>query len=237
MQRSHEASLGLENAFPARLRGDVRQVIELVPYARLGPTAPFDVVVGGETLTLPYRIYNAEPDPAAVRSLTGRQRLIAHCLYSRHHDGRVRQRRLESLLDAAEPWVVPFVVQLAGEYVLEIVEDIGRGLSGLAVPGSVERRLYGEFITRNPAFYARTEARAVSYWDCYHRGRYPVFGRYPGSEPLEAFRSAATEHHGARWPRNTPSPFAPAMPRRRRGRTHGPDQVCPSTPPRLADSF
>ncbi|MGH8877622.1 MAG: hypothetical protein ACRD0P_09810, partial [Stackebrandtia sp.] len=92
------------------------------------------------------------------------------------------------------------------EYVLEIVEAIRQGLGGLAEPGSAERRLYGEFITRNPVFFATTERRVVSYWSCYYRSSYPVFGTYPGCELLEALRAAAAEVHGAPWPRNTPHP-------------------------------
>jgi hypothetical protein len=207
--RDHPGTVdALLAAFPARMGCDVRRVVEIVPDARYPPTEPFDVAVQYETVSIPRRIYSGELDPALERSLTGTQRVIAHCLYSRHHDGYVRQRNYELLMDSAEPWVAPFVVHLAGEYVLEILEDIRRGLGGLTVPGSVERRLYGEFIVRNPAFFARTERRVVSYWTCYHRGKYPTFGRYPGSELLEAFRAAASEHHGARWPRNTPPPFA-----------------------------
>ncbi|MDR3081774.1 MAG: hypothetical protein LBV60_12755, partial [Streptomyces sp.] len=93
-----------------------------MPAAGLEPVHPFQVEVQGETVAIPSRIYNEEPEAGLERSLTGTQRLILHCLYSRHSDGRVRQRRLEQLVSSSEPWVVPFVVQLAGEYVLEILE-------------------------------------------------------------------------------------------------------------------
>jgi hypothetical protein len=190
------------------MSSDVRRVVEIVPAARYPPTEPFAVAVQGETVSIPRRIYSEELDAVLARSLTGVQSVIARCLYSRHHDGYVRQRNLEALIDSAEPWVAPFVMQLAGEYVYEILEAILRGLGGLTAPGSVERRLYGEFIVQNPGFFARTERRVVSYWTCYHRRKYPTFGRYPGSELMEAFRAAASEHHGTRWPRRTPPPFA-----------------------------
>ncbi|MFG2626846.1 hypothetical protein [Streptomyces sp. NPDC048473] len=134
--------------------------------------------------------------------------MIVHCLYSRHSDGLVRQRHLEQILESSEPWVVPFVVQLAGEYVLEILEAIGQGLPGLAVPGSDQRRLYGEFIARNPAFFVRTERRVVSYWSCYYRWKYGPFGTYPGCALLDAFRAAASELAGTQWPRHTPPSLA-----------------------------
>ncbi|MFK0149342.1 hypothetical protein ACIQUZ_30110 [Streptomyces griseus] len=194
-------------AFPAHLAGDVESVLAVMPEARLAPTMPFEVEVRGETVAIPSRIYNEEPSPDSERpAVTGTQQVILHCLYSRHSDGRVRQRHLEQIVASGEPWVVPFVVQLVGEYVLEIIEAIGRGLPGLAVPGSAQRRLYGEFIARNPAFFARTERRVVSYWSCYYRRTYGAFGTYPGNVLVEAFRAAVVEQVGARWPRHTPQP-------------------------------
>lgn len=95
-------------------------------------------------------------------------------------------------------------MQLAGEYVLEILEVISRGLPGLSTPDSAQRRIYGEFIARNPAFFARTERRVVSYWSCYYRWKYGEFGIYPGSALLEAFRTAVVEQVGQPWPRHTP---------------------------------
>lgn len=181
-----------------------------MPDAGLSTVESFEVEVAGETVALPARIYNEEPVAASVRHLTGTQQEMLHCLYTRHSDGRCRQRHLELIVGSGEPWVVPFVMQLAGEYVLEILEVIRRGLGGLAVPGSAQRGLYGEFITRNPVFFARTERRVVSYWSCYHRMGYPVFGTYPGGVLMEAFRAAASEHSGRGWPRNTPAPSVDA---------------------------
>ncbi|MER6721415.1 hypothetical protein [Streptomyces halstedii] len=191
-------------AFPTRLVGDVQSVLAVMPEARLAPMTPFEVEVQGQTVAIPSRIYNEEPGADLGRPLAGTQQAILHCLYSRHHDGWVRQRHLEQMVASDEPWVVPFVVQLAGEYVLEILEAIGRGLPGLAVPGSAQLRLYGEFIARNPAFFARTERRVVSYWSCYYRWKYGAFGTYPGCVLLEAFRAAVVEQVGAQWPRHMP---------------------------------
>jgi hypothetical protein len=181
-----------------------------MPDTSLAPTAPFQVDVRGETVAIPSRIYHDEPKADAEPSLTATQQVILHCLYSRHRDGRVRQRHCEHVVGSSEPWVVPFVVQLVGEYVLEVLEAIGRGLPGLVIPGSAQRRLYGEFIARNPAFFARTERRVVSYWSCYYRWsnypKYGTFGTYPGCALLEALRAAAAEEVGVPLPRHTPPP-------------------------------
>ncbi|MFJ2633311.1 hypothetical protein ACIO6U_15395 [Streptomyces sp. NPDC087422] len=178
---SSNVAPALTAAFPTRLADDVRTVLAVMPEARHAPMMPFEVEVEvevevqGETVAIPSRIYNDEPGVGSDGQLSGTQQVILHCLYSRHHDGLVRQRHLERIVASDEPWVVPFVVQLAGEYVLEIIEAIGRGLPGLADPGSVQRRAYGEFIARNAAFFARTERRVVSYWSCYYRWKYQAW--------------------------------------------------------------
>lgn len=191
-------------AFPAVLAGDVRSVLAIMPAARYSHIEPFPVEVQDETVTIPSRIFHGEPNTDDERALTDTQRVILHCLYSRHSDGWVRQRHVERVVGASEPWVAPFVVQLAGEYVVEVVEAICRGLPGLWVAHSPERGLYGEFIVGNPSFFARTEQRMVSYWSCYHRWKYPHFGTYPGGVLAKAFRAAASERAGTPWPRHTP---------------------------------
>ncbi|WP_371622162.1 hypothetical protein OG245_04005 [Streptomyces sp. NBC_01116] len=196
----------LAAAFPSRLAGDVRRVLTAMPESVTAPTTPFEVEVRGETVAIPSRVYNEEPNTECGRTLSETRRTILHCLYSRHHDGRVRRRHLERIVASGEPWAVPFVVQLVGEHVLEIITSIAQGLPGLAEPGSAQRRLYGEFIARNPGFFARTERRVVSYWSCYHRREYGAFGTYPGCALLEALRTAAGEQVGTRLPRNTPPP-------------------------------
>ncbi|MFJ6012278.1 hypothetical protein [Streptomyces sp. NPDC092952] len=189
----------LLRAFPSGLADDVRAVLAVVPRGESG-LDPFLVEVSGETVAIPGRLHHDEPDPAAVRSLTGTQREILHCLYTRNTDGMVRQRHLERIAGLPRPWVAPFVLLLTGEYVVQILEAIRRGLPGLDVPGSAERALYGDLVVRNGALFALTEQRAVSYWAEYHRWKYPVFGTYPGGLLTEAFRDAASERAGKPWP-------------------------------------
>ncbi|MDT0547750.1 hypothetical protein [Streptomyces lonegramiae] len=198
----------LAAAFPSRLADEVHAVLTVMPKSRHPSMSPFLVRVSGESVAIPYRIHHDEPPAGTEGSLTENQRLILHCLYSRHGDGRIRQRRLERVVGSGEPWAAPFVVQLVGEYVLEILEAIRRGLPDLAVPGSAPWLLYGDFVARNPAFFRQTERRVVSYWSCYHRHRYPVFGTYPGCLLLESLRAAAAVRSGTSWPRHTPPPLA-----------------------------
>ncbi|MQS06993.1 hypothetical protein FNX48_007345 [Streptomyces sp. IF17] len=191
-------------AFPNRLADDIRAVLAVMPQARSAPVSPFSVYVGDEAVTIPYRIHQDEPPLDVERALTGVQQTILHCLYSRHSDGLIRQCHLEHIVGSDEPWVVPFVVQLAGEYVLEILESIHHGLSDLPSERSAHWPAYGDFIARNPRFFEQTEYRVVSYWSCYYRWRFPAFGTYPGCHLLELLRAAAIDHTGRPWPRHTP---------------------------------
>lgn len=83
------------------------------------------LVVQGEEIELPARIYNPELSSHVTGRLSPVQRLIAACAYSRHHDGYVRQASCAALLPAREPWIVPYVVQQLGEYVVEIYRVSG----------------------------------------------------------------------------------------------------------------
>ncbi len=157
----------------------------------------FVVSVGGEALSIPYRIYNLDtPDDTSPGDATLAE-VIRWCYYSRHQSGYVRQRCMRHLLARSEPWVVPFVVQLIGEYVIEIIEEIRKGLD--LQPGSETSARYGRFIADNPAFFDLTSQRVTSYWSCYHRLRFPVmrpgpdskFEEYPGFFLTRALSAAA----------------------------------------------
>ncbi|KQR12116.1 hypothetical protein ASF78_13185 [Cellulomonas sp. Leaf334] len=64
----------------------------------------------------------------------------------------MRQRALRRLLSApvVAPWMTPFVVQLVGEYVVQIVDDIAEALPDVGVPGSVHQAAFGRYLVENP---------------------------------------------------------------------------------------
>src|SRR5213078_2080778 len=110
----------------------------------------------------------------------------------RHHEGWTRQRSVRRIVGAPLPWVVPFVVALVGEYVIEIVEDVARGLPEVGRAGSAQQQAYGAFLAANPELLRLTQARVVSYWDCYYRRDYPRIHDYPGHRLAAALTQAAT---------------------------------------------
>jgi hypothetical protein len=75
--------------------------------------------------------------------------------------------------------VPPFIIQLVGEYVIEIIRSIRDNIDRL------DPNLYRAFLTRNPAFYQTTKQRVASYWNCFHRDQQRA--DYAGVQVLEAF--------------------------------------------------
>ena len=180
-------------AFPANLAADVSAVTEILPHARLHPSGAYNVRVQGEHLSIPYRLYNPEPDGDLPGRLSPVQASILHCIYTRHHDGHVRQHHLSQVIEAADPWIMPFVIQLIGEYVLDIVITIKDGLADLDQPGSATHLAYGQFVADNPSFLFLTSQRVASYWDCYYRNRFP-HRYYPGRILIDSLRDAAATY-------------------------------------------
>jgi hypothetical protein len=164
-------------AFPASVRDDALQVASTLPQPSL-KTEPFSVRVGGETVLIPYRIYH---DPALINPerLTPLQVELLDCLLTRHHSGFVREKHLTNIICSNREWIPAFVVQLVGEYVIEILDSIRKNLDNL------DLQLYRGFLTNNPLFLGLTKQRVFSYWDCYHR-RQPK-EQYAGFRIIELF--------------------------------------------------
>ncbi len=148
-------------AFPATVRHDALAAASAFPATRvLGES--FFVLIQDEQVLIPYRLHN---DSTLIHadSLTALQQELVNYLLTRHSDGFVRERCLARIIGLSHSWVPPFVIQLAGEYVIEILHLIHRNLAVL------DRALYVEFMRDNPDFLQMTEQRITSYWDCYYR--------------------------------------------------------------------
>lgn len=173
-------------AFPSRLRAAVREAVAAVAIGELhSPRHAFLANMDGETLRIPYRLYY-DPDllRRELRNSQGTARLIRLCLGTRHHDGYLRHACLQELLKNETPWLAPYVIQLAGEYVIEIVEDVANTIVGR------HPAAFRAFALENPAYLATLERRVTSYWSCYHRQAYPNRHNYPGTRVLAALRAA-----------------------------------------------
>ena len=85
---------------------------------------------------------------------------------TRHSSGFIREKHLRSIICSNREWIPPFVVQLVGEYVVEILDEIRNNVHNL------NPQVYRRFLMDNPKFVALTKQRVASYWNCYHRHFY-----------------------------------------------------------------
>ncbi|MEL4181521.1 hypothetical protein [Roseateles sp. PN1] len=174
------------NAFPAHLAADVTAVIPAISDYQLHPPAQgFTVNVQGEQLQIPYRVYYRQSQVLKCAGRPGDQGHIALCLGTRHHDGLLREECTKQLIAVERPWVAPFITQLIGEYVVEIVQVIERELPKL------NAQMYGEYLKDNAALHGTIGRRVVSYWNEYYRSQYPKLEAYPGTHVLNEFRGFA----------------------------------------------
>jgi len=176
-----ELASRLRGAFPSAIAADVDAALAVVPNSRRTPSNDDigPVLVAGEALHIPRRFYSPEPPAEALDSLGASARTVLACLYTRHNDGHVRERHLRYVISSTAHWVPPFVVQLLGEYVLEVHRVIVSNVNHLDQPS------YVRFVAENPTFMQLTRQRVVSYWDCYFRSAAPKLQSH------EAFRVLA----------------------------------------------
>lgn len=169
--RTYNVSIDLEitervrTAFPKELSVDVDSVLNNIPLSTIPPTLNDigPVSINGETLHIPSRIYWQQPDQAVIDKLTGVQVLILTCLYSRSSDGFVRERFIESIVRNPEIWVIPYIIQLLGEYVIELIYFIEQNLDCL------NKKQFSIFKKENPDFIRLTKERITSYRNVYRR--------------------------------------------------------------------
>ncbi|MER2106919.1 MAG: hypothetical protein ABS949_08255 [Solibacillus sp.] len=167
----------LTKAFPCILKEDVQLVLAMLQ-VRNKEQACFHVTIQGEVCLIPERVYFIELPEVQYELLTPRQQLLTSCLFTRHHDGFVRQRHVTRILQTEEAWVLPYVIRLLGEYVVEILYVIKKHLH------QIDRAILLQFIKENQAFYSLQKARVASYWNGYYRGDFPKKTDYVGFQMI-----------------------------------------------------
>lgn len=177
----------LTQSFPESMRADVRRVLSRSSVDPMHPPgSTFSVRVCGEQITIPGRVYFRNTMMPSSEDFSVGERTIFSLLCTRHHDGFVREKFLRLTIALPEPWAAPFIMKLAGEYVIEILAVIENSLPCL------DPKIYAAFLADNPSFYATTRSRLVSYWNCYYRGTYPNFDDYVGSRIIHFFDAVAS---------------------------------------------
>lgn len=164
------------NAFPVTLENDIKSIFEIIKLeTKLANSNTFDIVLQEERIHIPNRIYYEEPDFFLEIKLTDMQRQILDCYFTRHHNGYIRQKRLNNIFDRGviDRWIIPYVMKLVGEYIIEILEDIYDNIN------LIDQNELIEFINKNPKFVTTTEGRISSYWGEYYRS-YALKNEYVG---------------------------------------------------------
>jgi hypothetical protein len=180
----------LNSSFPSTVHAEVVKASGLIAAgSRPGSTRLIqdsyvarwgDVTVSGEKLLIPYRHYDA----ADVPSFNSHSVLAAWM--TRAHDGHVRELAVRSLLShPTKLWHPPYVIQLLGEYVVEICEVISDYVMRVLPLDPVAANAYQSFWVANPQFITLTRSRAASYWAAYHWRSSPWLS-YPGRSALDS---------------------------------------------------
>lgn len=153
-----------------------------------------NIHVQGEVIRVPYRVNYDWPSRERKSPFTTMQLLIIACCMSRHHNGKLRQKALRQILrsDLDVPWTIPFVIQLCGEYVIEIGSDVLTFVTNSLPTRPNLRRDYAQFVHDNPEFMSITRQRAESYWLASHRHQLPK-KQYPQFQAVEALTALAAE--------------------------------------------
>ncbi len=170
--------------FPAELEDHVREVVRILAIEKGGfiHAASYTVQFQGKQFEFPYRVYFNEPKNTLEKNLSEEHKIILDCIFLRHHNGYIRQRRLERLIDKKQSYIVPFTFQLLGECVKEILMVVDEHINENTMND------YLLFMKENPSYVEQTKNRMISYWDLYYRSEYPKRKRYIGQHIFERLK-------------------------------------------------
>jgi hypothetical protein len=177
----------IADSFPENLKSDVSTVFSIIPLESkykfdLISSDSYNVNVSGEVLKIPGRIYFEEPKPHNENQLTEKQKDILNCLFTRHHNGFIREKSLNKISAKPEKWKTPFLVQLLGEYIYELFPVIDKSVNEQTLG------FYQEFKNENPKYWKQTESRIASYWNEYYRYKFPKLKEYLGIEIIKRIK-------------------------------------------------
>ena len=173
------------NAFPKELTLDFNLVSEIIlnqkTYSNVkGAWTDYGdtyILNNGESVFIPYHIYNIEISESCFADLSPTQKNICHCLYSRSCNGFVREKHIGALLSGRlSYWAFPYILKISDEYVVEILDCVYNALNA-ADTCELKR-----FCGLNLKGFNKSYSRMVSYWSAYYRRKYPDRKNYVGEK-------------------------------------------------------
>ena len=173
----------LKSFFPDFLRVDVEKVLDIMPLTEeiyidsfgqsykvengiYGKLTEIKLTTGELTFFI-YRIYFNEPSPEVENELTETQKQILNCIYTRHYNGYIREKRLKNLFGFDHGWILPYKLQLLGEYVMEILFELDKHITDKNI------QQYKQLTLNNRKYWEQTKSRMGSYWNEHYR--YPNY--------------------------------------------------------------
>lgn len=168
-------------SFPEELNNDLQEVLKIIPKETYNNVSigcsenGIEYYSNNNIIKIPYRMYFMDIDVTEIDHLTDIQKIILYCIYTRSCNGYIRERYLNELLklDFAY-WVIPFIVKLCDEYVVEILEVIYNQLKDR------DNNDIKTFCLENKSTINRSYSRMVSYWNEFYRNREFNFHKYIG---------------------------------------------------------
>jgi len=158
----------IQKAFPVEIRGEVNSLLTKFAIETEISTRGFETVaIGQEKFEIPQRIYYNPPYSLASSKYTRKEQEIINCIFSRHHNGYIRQKAIQNIICSKSSWTIPYIIRIIGEYVIEILDDIDNNFE------KIDKSNLISFVRQNPEFYNRTHSRVCSYWHCYFRRQFP----------------------------------------------------------------
>jgi|TARA_B110000093_G_C12731035_1_gene310342 hypothetical protein len=116
-----------------------------------------------KSLQIPGRIYWEEHKLLEPTNLSELKSCLLSCILTRHHNGYTREKHLKNIITSKLDWTAIFILQLCGEYVIQILDIIYSNLN----PDLITK--LKTQIEKDPKFWELTKSRITSYWDCYYR--------------------------------------------------------------------
>lgn len=181
-KKNQKLIVNLKNSFPAKLKDDVEVVLNNISkQSDISTTLPITVnsittyKLENENIDILYRMYYEELDGDIIKELTNTQYKILCCIYTRHHNGYIREKYLNELLELnIEEWEIPFIIKLCDEYVVEILDLIYNKLSKR---NNEDIKL---FSLNNKMAIHKGYERMTSYWNGFYRSEVYQFKNYVG---------------------------------------------------------
>ena len=171
-------NVGMFNAFPYTLAEACAKVVAKIPNAAACNEKNTWIAAYGadeewyctcqEDLRIPYRI-NYPDSNAVYKSLPdATSKLIYDCIFTRHLDGHIREKHLRNIFKSKElpKWCMPFIMRLAGEYVVEILQVIYDQLKKRSATDLSMVREYGRV---NRLVAKKNYSRMTNFWGRYYQ--------------------------------------------------------------------